>query len=150
LNERDQAYLRERFERELAEPVTLVHFTQNAALSQLVIPGRESCAYCKETRQLLEELAGLSDKIALEVHELKPDLPEAQALGVSRVPATVIQGTNKGRVRYFGIPAGRELPSFIDTLIDLSRGQIELTEETREALAAIEQDLHIQVFFTPT
>jgi alkyl hydroperoxide reductase subunit AhpF len=150
LNPRDQDYLRGRFAEELENPVKLVHFTQNAAVSQLYIPGRENCLYCRETRELMEEVAGLTDKIALEVHEFRPDAPEAAALGVSRVPATVIQGTNKGRVRYFGIPAGRELPSFIDTLVEVSRGEVELAPETREALATLDQDIHIQVFFTPT
>src|SRR5438270_847523 len=102
LNPRDQDYLRGRFAEELENPVKIVHFTQNAAVSQLIIPGRENCLYCRETRELMEEVAGLTDKIELEVHEFRPDAPEAAALGISRVPATVIQGTNKGRVRYFG------------------------------------------------
>src|SRR5438874_2606589 len=106
LNPRDQDYLRERFANEMDNPIKLIHFTQSPAASQLIIPGRESCLYCRETRELMEELSGLSDKIALEVHEVRPDLPEATALGITRVPATVVQGTNKGGVRYFGIPAG--------------------------------------------
>jgi len=150
LNPRDQDYLRGRFAEELENPVKLVHFTQNTAVSQLVIPGRENCLYCRETRELLEEIAGLSDKLELEVHELSAGSAEAAAQGVSRVPATLIQGTNKGRVRYFGIPAGRELPSFIDTLVDVSKGEVGLAPETQEALAALDQDIHIQVFFTPT
>ena len=88
LNPRDQDYLRGRFAEELENPVKLVHFTQNAAVSQLIIPGRENCLYCRETRELMEEVAGLTDKIELEVYEFRPDAPEAAALGISRVPAT--------------------------------------------------------------
>ncbi len=150
LREQDQEYLRQRFATELENPVKLVHFTESSTLTKLVIPGRDTCLYCNETRQLMEDIAGLSDKLSLEIHEYKAGSPEAMAYGVTRVPLTILEGTNQGRLRYVGIPAGRELPSFIETLIDVSRNLIELSEETRAALDTLQDPIHIQVFFTPT
>jgi len=53
-------------------------------------------------------------------------------------------------VRYFGIPAGYELSTLVEDLIDVSKGTTNLSDRTREALATVDQDLHIQVFVTPT
>ena len=56
--------------------MTLVNFTQEL-----------SCQYCRETEQLLKEVASFSDKIALEVTEF-PSL--AQRYQVRAVPRTVV------------------------------------------------------------
>jgi glutaredoxin-like protein len=53
-------------------------------------------------------------------------------------------------VRYFGIPAGYEFSTLVEDLIDVSKGTTKLREKTREILATVDQDLHIQVFVTPT
>jgi len=53
-------------------------------------------------------------------------------------------------VRYFGIPAGYEFSTLVEDLIDVSKGTTRLSEKTREILATVDQDLHIQVFVTPT
>jgi glutaredoxin-like protein len=62
----------------------------------------------------------------------------------------VLQGRAKGKVRYFGIPAGYEFSTLIEDILDVSRGTTNLSDTTREILATIDQDLHIQVFVTPT
>ncbi len=51
---RDQEILRERFQRELTSRVRIDYFTQRR--SPLYVAGREACAYCEETRTLLEEM----------------------------------------------------------------------------------------------
>src|SRR6266536_3307177 len=61
----------------------------------------------------------------------------------------LLQGHTKGAVRYFGIPAGYEFSTLVEDLIDVSKGTTGLSEKTREILAKVDQDLHIQVFVTP-
>jgi len=78
------------------------------------------------------------------------DKQEAYSLGVSRIPAFVLQGCTKGSVCYFGIPAGYEFSTLIEDIIDVSKGTTNLSDKTREALATVDQNLHIQVFVTPT
>ena len=142
----DQQTLRKLFEG-LEGDVTITNFTERESL--LMIPGQE-CDYCKETRKLLEEVTALSEKLHLEMRDVVRDKQEADSLGVTRIPAFVLQGRAKGKVRYFGIPAGYEFSTLIEDLIDVSNGTTNLSDTTREALATVDQDLHIQVFVTPT
>jgi glutaredoxin-like protein len=148
ISPQDQQSLQTLFTKELQNDVTITYFTQRE--SDLSIPGKEDCAYCKETGELLEEVTVLSEKLHLDVKDIADDKQEAQDLGITRVPAFVLSGQAKGKVRYFGIPAGYEFSTLIESLVDVSRGTTDLSEKTRTALAGVDQDLHIQVFVTPT
>jgi alkyl hydroperoxide reductase subunit AhpF len=146
ISSEDQQTLQKLFEG-LEGDVTITNFTQRESL--LIIPGQE-CDYCKETRELLEEVTALSEKLHLETKDFVRDKQEADNLGVKRIPAFVLQGRAKGSVRYFGIPAGYEFSTLIEDIIDVSKGTTNLSDKTREALATVDQNLHIQVFVTPT
>ncbi len=143
----DRQTLQTLFAKELQDEVNITYFTQRESV--LIIPGQE-CAYCKDTRELLEELAGISEKLHLTVKDFVRDEQEAQNLGITRIPAFIVQGHTKGAVRYFGVPAGYEFSTLIEDLIDDSKGTTNLSEKTRQALATIDQGVHIQVFVTPT
>jgi glutaredoxin-like protein len=143
----DRQILQTLFAKELQDEVNITYFTQRESV--LIIPGQE-CAYCKDTRELLEELAGISEKLHVTVKDFVRDEQEAQKLGITRIPAFIVQGHTKGTVRYFGVPAGYEFSTLIEDLIDVSKGTTNLSEKTRQALATIDQDVHIQVFVTPT
>lgn len=147
ISEKDQQTLRDLFAERLQHDVTITYFTQHDSI--LIVPGHE-CAYCRETREILNELAGLSDKLHLEVKDFVRDEAEARDLGITRIPAFVFSGQNKGKVRYFGIPAGYEFSSVVEDLLDVSGGAPELLDTTHKALDGLTQDLHIQVFVTPT
>jgi alkyl hydroperoxide reductase subunit AhpF len=137
--------LRQRFSEQLQEPVKLKLFTQRA--SQLTIPGRE-CQFCGETQQLLEELASLTDKLAVEVVDIYSQPQQAQEYGVRRIPCIVLgDGPN---ARYYGLPSGYEFVTLIEGIAALSRQTNPLRPETLQQLERITEDLHIQVFVTPT
>jgi alkyl hydroperoxide reductase subunit AhpF len=55
----------------------------------------------------------------------------------------------KGKVRYFGLPSGYEFSVLLGSLIDVSKAQADLSEETIKVLDALDKDLHFQVFVTP-
>ena len=150
ISPQDQQSLQTLFAKELQNDVTITYFTQRESV--LFIPGKEKedCAYCKEAGDLLEEVTGLSEKLHLDVKDIADDKQEAQDLGITRIPAIVLSGQAKGKVRYFGIPAGYEFSTLIESLVDVSRGTTGLSEKTRTALVGVDQDLHIQVFVTPT
>src|SRR6185369_5306103 len=65
---------------DLGGDVHVILFTEKESL--LFIPGHEQCETCKDTRALLEEVAALSEKIKLEVHEYSADSEVAQAHGI--------------------------------------------------------------------
>src|SRR2546421_10267718 len=143
----DRQTLQTLFAQELQDDVNITYFTQRESV--LIVPGQE-CSSCRETRELLEEVTETSDKLHLTVKDFVRDEQEAQALGITRIPAFILQGHTKGAVRYFGIPAGYEFSTLVEDLIDVSKGTTRLSEKTREILATVDQDLHIQVFVTPT
>ena len=84
----DQEKLRARFERDLEGEVRLVLFVQPP--TGLYIPGREEPQTGRETQQLLEEVAALSPKLHLEVHNPRTELDLARQYGVERTPALIL------------------------------------------------------------
>jgi alkyl hydroperoxide reductase subunit AhpF len=147
ISAKDQQTIRDLFAQRLQQDVTVTYFTQHDSV--LSVPGEE-CAYCRETRELLEDLGGLSDKLRVEVKDFVRDEAEAKRLGVTRIPAIVLSGQNKGTVRFFGVPAGYEFSTLVEDLMTVSSGESELLDSTKQSLDALHQDLHIQVFVTPT
>ena len=123
----------------LGGPVTLVNFTQELA-----------CQYCRETEQLLKEVAALSDKIRLEIYNFQLDKAQVTQFGVDKIPATVVVGAKDYGIRFYGIPLGYEFGAFLAAIKDVSRGGTDLSPESRAALAEIAQPVHLQVFSTPT
>ena len=144
---RDQEYLRTRFARELTGGVRIDYFTQRRL--PIFIPGREECAYCEETQTLLKEIAALTDKITLNVHEFAESTKEAARLGVDKVPATVIRGALNRPVRFFGFPVGNELVPLIESIVETSRGKVELGTEAVRHLRRLRQTVRVQLFVTP-
>ncbi len=134
----------------LQEPVTIELFTRKRSL--LTIPGQTECPYCEETEQLLNEVAGLSPKLSLTVHDLRTEPQAGADEGVTAdlVPTIVLHGQGRGKVRFMGIPAGNEFSTLIQDIVDLSKGTTSLSTATREDLENLTGDVHIRVFVTPT
>ncbi|WP_226980709.1 thioredoxin family protein [Thermomicrobium roseum] len=147
LSPADQEYLRQVFVERLRDPITIQLFTQR--VTQISIPGYE-CATCRETNQLLEEVAALSEKIMLEMYDFLQEGAKAREAGVEEIPAIILKGHNKGTLRFIGVPAGYEFATLIEDIIDVSRETTELSPLSRETLAKLAQPVHIKVFVTPT
>jgi alkyl hydroperoxide reductase subunit AhpF len=148
ISAQDRQALEERFRKELKRKVTLRLFTQTA--SQLIIPGRE-CPTCPQTRQILEELTSLSPMLEMETVDFFSQGKEAQESGVERIPAIVMTKDGAGsNVKYYGMPSGYEFVTIIEDLIALSQPRSALSADTRKKLKLVDQDVHIQVFVTPT
>lgn len=145
---RDQEAIRERFGRDLHSRVRIDYFTQRP--SPLYVPGRQECLYCEDVRTLLEELASLSERISLTVHELSEAEAQAKELGVDRVPGIVIRGAANRPVRFFGFPAGNEFPGFVELIIEAAQTSPPLSAATLKQLRKLKTDVRLQVFVTPT
>jgi alkyl hydroperoxide reductase subunit AhpF len=133
------------FAERLRDTVTLDFYTQPR--SKLYIPGRRECETCEDAQRLYEELAGLSEKLTLAVHDITR---EPSDVTVDDLPLCVLRGHNRGTLRILGIPAGYEFATLLEDIVDLSTGETALSSSTREALAAIDEDLKLDVFVTPT
>jgi len=139
ISEEHREHLREELAHRLVNPVKLVVFTQ-----------KFECPYCAQTRSLVEELAGLSDKISVEVYDFAADVDKARAYGVDKVPAIAIVGVKDYGLRFYGLPYGYEFGTFLEGITSVSRGRADLSEETREKLKGVKAPVHIQVFVTLT
>lgn len=141
LSEKDRQHLINEFAG-LQHPVQLVVFTQDM-----------ECQFCRETRQIAEEVASLSDLISLKFYDLVRDAEIAQAYGVDRIPATILLGGETPKdygIRYLGVPSGYEFTSLIHDILMVGRGDSGLAESTRQWLATLTTPVHLQVFVTPT
>jgi glutaredoxin-like protein len=123
----------------LAGPVRMVMFTQTF-----------DCQYCAETKQLVEEIAALSEQVTAEIYDFVTDKEKAEELGIDKIPAIAVIGEEDYGVRFYGIPAGYEFVSLLHALKLVAAGKPELSQETLDALAEVSEPAHIQVFVTPT
>ena len=150
LSEEDRAEVKKMLDEALTGDVTVDLYTKK---SSLVLPGESETA--EKTgpiaEQLITEVASLSSKIKLAVHDAAVDPEPARAAGVEGIdPAFVFRGPSvKGTLRYLGLPAGYEFRTLIDTLVAVSRGESGLSAPARTALATVAKPVHLQVFVTP-
>ena len=108
------------------------------------------CAHCRENTSLAQEVASLSDKLDIEVHDFVLDKEAVERYGVDKIPAIAVEGEKDYGVRFYGVPAGYEFSSFIEAIKAVSAGESGLATKTKEALAGLKDPLHLQVFVTPT
>jgi alkyl hydroperoxide reductase subunit AhpF len=146
--ERERQQIREIFEKDLVSDVRLEIFYKKP--SMLFVPGRQETQSGPEAEALIRELAELTDRVQVEAHDVAAEPDSAAAAGVTRVPAVVLHGTNAGKVRFLGAPSGYEFSALIADIVDISKGEVNLSDETRAALSEIDKPVHIQVFSTPT
>jgi glutaredoxin-like protein len=144
ISDKDAEYLRTEFESSLVNPVKLVMFTQTV-----------ECQFCAETRQIVEEIAALSDKISAEILNFVTDKAQAEMYGVDKIPAIAVlrveeAGETDYGIRFYGIPSGYEFTSVIEDIVDVSKGESGLQPKSKEAIAGLTEPVHLQVFVTPT
>ncbi len=145
ISEPHKRQLRDIFSR-LVKDVRIVHFTQDF-----------ECGFCKESRELLQELSSISDKIKLEVYDFVKDSDKAKEFDVDKIPATILvadkasNGVKNYGVRFFGIPSGYEFSTLVEDIVDVSQNKTSLSQLTLDKLrTGINRSLHIQVFVTLT
>jgi glutaredoxin-like protein len=132
-------HLRMELNEKLEKPVKIIMFTQEV-----------ECQFCMQTRQLINELAALNDKIKVEIYDFLKDSEKAKEYGVDKVPAIVIVSEKDYGIRFYGMPYGYELQTLLEGVINVSRGRTDVSEETIKKLREIKTPVHIQVFVTLT
>ena len=147
LNDSDREFIINRFENELVDEVNLTLFTQSD-LGGLVVPGRE-CETCAPTEQLLKEVSQTSDLINFKKLDIQNDAEEAERCGISRIPSFLVSKGEETNIRYLGIPAGTEFPVLMEALVNVSSRETKLTEETKDFLQTLTDEVLIKIFVTP-
>ena len=138
IKEEDKKALKKAFE-ELQNDVKLLMFTQET-----------ECEFCSVTREIVEEVAALSEKITAEVRDFVKDAELAKKHGVDKIPAIVLIGEKDYGIRFFGVPAGYEFATLIQDIVDVSRRDPGLPKEVLDELAKVDKPVHMQVMISPT
>jgi alkyl hydroperoxide reductase subunit AhpF len=144
LSPADQDKLRESFA-EMTHLVRLLFFTQTL-----------DCETCPQTRQILDELPALSDKVVIEEVNFVLEKDKARQYGIDRVPAIAVVGQDEAgqprdsRIRFLGAPAGYEFISLVQAILLVGGRPSILTEENRQRVSAVDKPVTMKVFTTPT
>ncbi len=125
---------------ELERPVELL---VAAGPEETPLAGAQDIDFGAEMERVCEGLAELGEDVAYRV-EQEPD-------GFPRFPAVSIrpEGRDVG-VRYDGLPWGYELSSLIGAILEAGRDAPSLRAGSPAALEALDRDLTLDVFVTPT
>ena len=146
LSLQDLSIVRQHLETYVRRDVTITLFTTSSA--GIIIPGRE-CAACGPVQELLEEIVGLSSRLTLETVDYYTNQVDARASGIARIPGITVGRNGDSRIRYFGMPADRQLPVFVYALIRTAERSSLLKLETRRRIRRLREDVNIQMFVTP-
>ena len=166
--EKDRSTVRDLLARELVAEVELLVFTRSRP--RQIDPGLHDGQSCDETRELLEELVGLSDRLHLIPRDVDAEPAAATRYNVTAVPTVIVRrrvsatdepGQDAGgaaseaaeigaNVRFLGLPGGYEFSTLLADIVDVSKGRTGLSDAARAAVRAIASPVHIQVFVTPT
>lgn len=123
----------------LKDDVYIIYFTQEF-----------ECGSCKETRDFLQEISGFSDKLKLEVFDFQKDKDKADQYDIDKIPAIALLDNSKNDtgIKFYGIPAGYEINSFIGSLVEVSgvKEPLPSASDISSRISAINKDVHIQVF----
>jgi len=138
LNEEVSGQLNEVFEG-MGSDVTIALFTKE-----------ENCETCGDTKSFMEEVSTLSDQLNLEIYDLDSDSEKAEAYKVDKAPAIVLLNADKKYqgVKFYGIPAGHEINSFVTGIMEVSGAGEDLPEDVLEQIKGIDKDVDIKVFVT--
>ncbi len=135
IDEQTGQNLREFFTTRLNEPVEMTLFTAD-----------ENGDAVEFTRRFVTELAALSDNLVLND---KPLGDEQRAHGM--VSPSLTLGENLGyKVEIHGAPSGHEAGALVEALGLIGSGDSSLGAESRELLTAVDKDVLLYSFVTPT
>jgi glutaredoxin-like protein len=104
----------------------------------------------KETHEILEEISSISDNIKMTVYDFEKDQAKVQKYKIDKTPAIVLEGETDYGIRIYGVPSGYLVSSLIEDVVQISKNESELTDETKQKLSEVVNPLSIEVFVKPT
>jgi glutaredoxin-like protein len=124
---------------EMQDEIGLVFFTQEF-----------ECLSCSYARTFVEEIAALNRKIKVKKYDFVLDKFKTDDYAVDKIPAIILldkDGRDTG-IKFYGIPGGYEINSFLESILAVSGRKAPLPPEISARIAAINKDVHIQVFIS--
>mgnify|MGYP000038162712 CR=1 FL=1 len=139
IDDQTREELSKRFRNEMRRKVKLILFVSDDI---------SKCPLCPTTRQFLRELAGLTEKIEVETHDINSD--KAKEFGVKRIPTLLVDPDEGYLISYTGSPLGYEAASLIETIIQVSNDTSKLSQSSKKKLKDLKKKIHIETYVTPT
>jgi alkyl hydroperoxide reductase subunit AhpF len=137
LGERDAAAVREVLAVLERDVEVVLELGPTATPVTLLAAGGREIDTAAETRRLVEAVCAESDRVSLEIVEHDEPGPW---------PRTTI---GPG-LRYLGMPLGYELTTLVHGIVEAGRAEPALSAASRERLGALDRDVTVDVFVTPT
>lgn len=139
LSEQDRGVIERKFAQNMKDEVTLLLFADDGS------------AIAKELLDISKTLASLSDKIKVDAQNSDNGKNQRMKdLHVDRVPCMLVTKGDFTRIRYFGLPAGYEIPPLVDAIAELSKAQTSLSPKARSALSTVRRKANIKIFVLET
>jgi glutaredoxin-like protein len=104
----------------------------------------------RETNEILEEIASISEMIKLNIYDFEKNQSEVEAYKIDKIPAIVVEGVKDFGIRFFGVPSGYLVSSLIEDVVQISKNDSELMGETKQKLNEVVNPLSLEVFVKPT
>lgn len=103
-----------------------------------------------ELKNFLEELNQTSDKILIENIDYDNNGSKVEEFGIDKLPAMAFVNSNGEQTggKFYGIPGGHEINSFIITLLNTAGVGKEFDLSTIERIQNIDKDVNLKVFVT--
>lgn len=139
--------IREIFDQNLTGGVKLAFFTRRRL--PVYLPGREECQSCEAAQELLTDLASISPKLHLTVHDFDEETALVQKERVQRPSATVCRGVLNRPVTYYGLPGGEQFGVLVGLCVGASRGATIADSATKRRLKRIRRDLPVELYVKP-
>jgi glutaredoxin-like protein len=98
----------------------------------------------------LNELASLSGMIDLRVKDLMSPEDEAAKYGVDKIPATAVLGKEDYGIRFYGLTAGYEFTSLLESPLMVSTGLSGLDPQREALVKGITDPMHLQILVSLT
>jgi glutaredoxin-like protein len=126
----------------MTHPVTLLFFTQTIGAPDTALIAK----------QVLDEIASLSDKVTVEEVNFILEKDRAALYGIEAVPGVaLLRDGADTRMRFLGAPAGYEFMSLVEAVMLAGTDDSGLTPESKALVAShVTEPLDILVFVTPT
>jgi glutaredoxin-like protein len=111
-----------------------------------------SCPTCQDTIQYIEEICELNDNINVMKYEKTVHSEIFLKYKISLVPAILISNieSDNSRFRFYGIPSGYEIHSFVHVIRMVSGTANKIEPEIIERIKKLNKSFHLEVFITPT
>lgn len=104
------------------------------------------CQYCDVIEELLADIRSVNENVVYDV--LDANSEEAKKYGIEGGPVLLFE--EKPNIRYRGIPSGHEFPAFLEDIVSVAKGSVEINASAAKKLAKIQEPLHVLIFVTPT